>query len=80
MKERRKNIRARVLKGAKLILGTSSVRDCLVRDLTDSGAGVEVPNTIELPEALNLTMNTGRVARRCRVVWRKINKTGLEFG
>ena len=79
MDERRKNRRARVLKGGKFLLGKDSIRDCVVRDLTDTGAGVEIPNTIDLPEALNLTMNTGRIARRCRVVWRKISKAGLEF-
>lgn len=79
MDERRKNRRARVLKGGKFLLGKDSIRDCVVRDLTDTGAGVEIPNTMDLPEALNLTMNTGRIARRCRVVWRKISKAGLEF-
>ena len=79
MQERRKITRTRVLKGAKLLLGKSSVRDCVVRDLTNAGAGVEVPSTIDLPEALDLTFNGGRSLRPCRLVWRKINKTGVEF-
>ena len=77
MQERRKITRTRVLKGAKLLLGKSSVRDCVVRDLTN--AGVEVPNTIDLPEVLDLTFSDGRSLRPCRLVWRKINKTGVEF-
>ena len=79
MQERRKITRTRVLEGAKLLLGKSSVRDCVVRDLTNAGAGVEVPNTIDLPEVLDLTFNGGRSLRPCRLVWRKINKTGVEF-
>ena len=79
MQERRKITRTRVLKGAKFLLGNSSVRDCVVRDLTNIGAGVEVPNTIDLPEALDLTFNGSRSFRRCRLVWRKISKTGVEF-
>jgi hypothetical protein len=79
MQERRKITRTRVLKGAKFLLKNSSVRDCVVRDLTNVGAGVEVPNTIELPEALDLTFDGGRSFRRCRLVWRKISKTGVEF-
>jgi hypothetical protein len=79
MQERRKIARTRVLKGAKFLLGKSSVRDCVVRNLTNAGAGVEVPNTIDLPEALDLTYNDGRSSRRCRLVWRKISKTGVEF-
>jgi hypothetical protein len=79
MQERRKITRTRVLKGAKFLLGNSSVRDCVVRDLTNAGAGVEIPNTIDLPEALDLTFNSSRSFRRCRLVWRKISKTGVEF-
>jgi PilZ domain len=79
MQERRKITRKRVLKGAKFLLGKSSSRDCVVRDLTDAGAGVELPNTIDLPGALDLTLNSGPPTRRCRVVWRKLSKTGVEF-
>jgi hypothetical protein len=79
MQERRKIKRRRVLKGAKLRLGKASSRDCLVRDLTEAGAGVEVPHTIDLPEAVDLTLDAGGPPRRARLVWRKISKTGVEF-
>jgi two-component system cell cycle response regulator len=79
MQERRKINRTRVLKAAKFLLGKSSVIDCVVRDLTNAGAGVEVPNTIDLPEALDLTFNGGRSSRRCRRVWQKLNRAGVEF-
>jgi PilZ domain len=79
MQERRKITRMRVLKGAKFSLGKSSVIDCVVRDMTNVGAGVEVPNTLELPEAMDLTLNGSRSFRRCRRVWRKLNKIGVKF-
>jgi hypothetical protein len=79
MQERRKIKRRRVLKGAKLRLGKLSVRDCVVRDLTDAGAGVELPNTIDLPEAVDLALDSGGPSRRARLVWRKVSKTGVEF-
>ena len=59
MQERRKLTRTRVLKSAKFLLGKSSVIDCVVRDLTNAGACVELPSTIDLPEALDLTFNGG---------------------
>jgi hypothetical protein len=37
-----------VLKGAKLILGTSSVLDCLVHNLTNRGATIEIANAADL--------------------------------
>jgi hypothetical protein len=79
MQERRKMARTRVLKGAKFLLGNTSVIDCVVRDLTNFGAGVEIPNTIDLPDTLDLSFNDGRTLRPCRRIWRKINKTGVQF-
>jgi hypothetical protein len=79
MQERRKTTRTRVLKGAKFLLGKSSVRDCVVRNLTNAGAGVEVANTLDLPDDLNLTFDGNRTSRQCHLIWRKLNKTGVEF-
>ena len=57
----------------------SSVIDCVARDLTSRGAGLEVSNANELPESLDLTLDAGHSIRRCRLVWRKLNKVGVEF-
>ena len=54
MAERRKLIRSRVLKIAKLVLGTSSLIDCFVRNLTASGVRVQISHTTDLPERLTL--------------------------
>jgi PilZ domain len=79
MHERRKSARSRVLKGAKLVIGTSSVIDCVVRNLTNIGARIEIPNTIDLPESLDITFDGGRSFRPCRLAWRTLDETGLEF-
>ena len=79
MQERRKRPRLRVLKSAKLVLRKSSVFDCVVRDLTNVGAGIEIPNTIDLPEALEMTFDGGRSIRPCRLVWRTFSRTGVGF-
>jgi hypothetical protein len=79
MQERRRRPRMRVLKSAKLILGGSSVFDCVVRDLTNLGAGIDIPKAIDLPEVLEMTFDDGRSIRACRRVWRTLSKTGVEF-
>ena len=79
MAERRKLIRSRVLESAKLVLGTSSLIDCFVRNLTASGVRVQISHTTDLPERLTLTFDGGRTLRSCRVAWRTFNETGLEF-
>jgi hypothetical protein len=79
VQERRKFFRSRILKSAKLILGASSVIDCVVRNLTAAGARVQIPNTAELPEGLTMTFDGGRTLRSCRIVWRTLSETGVEF-
>jgi PilZ domain-containing protein len=79
MQERRKVARTRVLKRAKMLLGKSLVIDCIARDLTNNGAGLQVPSTNDLPQSLDLTLDAGHSIRRCRLVWRKLNKVGVEF-
>ena len=70
---------SKVLKGAKIILGTSSVIDCVVRNVTNSGARLQIANTIELPEGLSLTFDGGYSMRPCKVIWRSVAETGVEF-
>ena len=79
VQERRKAARSRVLKGAKIIFGNSSVIDCTVRNVTNSGARVQIANTVDLPGDMGLTFDGGRSFRPCRVVWRSVTETGVEF-
>jgi hypothetical protein len=59
MQERRKSGRSRALKDAKLFFGSSSMTDCVVRNFTNAGARIEIPNTVELREAFGLTFDGG---------------------
>jgi hypothetical protein len=79
MQERRRSTRSRVLKSAKLVFGTSSVIDCVVRNLTNVGARIQIPSATDLPQRLNMTFDGGRSLRPCRIVWRTLNETGVEF-
>jgi hypothetical protein len=72
-------MRSRVLKGAKIIFGTSSVIDCVVRNVTNTGARVQIANTVDLPEGLGLTFDGGYSIRPCKVIWRTVTETGIQF-
>ena len=78
--ECRKETRPLTLRTAKLIFGgfSASVVDCLVRDLTATGARVETDTMTMVPETLSLQLAGGgnQPARRC---WAKGNVIGLEF-
>ena len=80
MNERRKIARSRVLKGAKLLIGSStSMIDCVVRNVTNAGARIQIANTVDLPDDLGLTLDGGHTVRPCRVVWRSVTETGVQF-
>jgi len=50
MAEERKEPRSRTLKGGKIIIGSSGVIDCTIRDLSKSGARLKVDGALTLPE------------------------------
>jgi hypothetical protein len=79
MQERRRLGRSRVLKSAKIIIGASSVVDCVVRNVTNGGARVDLDNTIDLPDAIDVTFDRGRTVRRARLAWRTLTAAGLQF-
>jgi PilZ domain-containing protein len=79
VQERRKVTRSRVLKGAKIIIGSASTIDCVVRNVTNSGARIQIANTVDLPETLDLTLDAGFTIRPCRVAWRSVTESGLQF-
>ena len=79
MQECRKHPRTRVLKSAKLVSNKGTVIDCTVRDLSNAGAGIEIPNVFDLPEKLDLSFDKCRSFRRGRLVWRRWPRGGIEF-
>jgi PilZ domain-containing protein len=79
MSERRRYSRIRVQKAAKIVIGTWSVLDCVVRDLSSTGARIEVQDAPNLPDAVDMTFDGGRTFRPCRLRWRSPTETGVEF-
>jgi hypothetical protein len=78
--EHRRVQRTRVLKGAKIILnGRSSLFDCTVRNLTNSGACVQTAILIGIPQHFELTFDCARSSRPCRVIWQTNDQFGVEF-
>lgn len=79
MRERRMSNRSSVHKDAKLFFGSSTMIDCIVHNLTNAGARVEIPIEVDLPNVLGLTFDGGYSLQPCRIVWRKETETGVKF-
>jgi PilZ domain len=81
MDERRHIPRTRTLKSARIVFNhSSSVIDCTVRNLTNIGACLHVPDSLGVPESFDLMFDSAHVRRHCRVIWRTDTKLGVSFG
>ena len=70
--------RKRTLLGAKIIFNDGhSVYDCLVRNLSDTGAMIQIENPLAAPNTFDLQLSDNRVLA-CEVRWRKINSMGVQ--
>jgi PilZ domain len=59
---------------------SAPLRDCIVVDISDYGARLELDNPNDVPERFTVVMGpNGGPYRRCRVVWRANNQMGVEF-
>jgi hypothetical protein len=80
MQERRRYHRTQVQKPAKIVFRTDySLIDCLVRDVSIGGACLELNNTAAVPDEFDLTFDTARTLRACRVAWRSESRVGVAF-
>jgi PilZ domain len=60
--------------------GGFAARQCLVQDLSSTGARVTIDDPNTLPAKLRLAFTRdGRAGRNCEVVWRRGNTAGVRF-
>jgi hypothetical protein len=71
--------RRRQLKAATLIVNNVDARiECRLRDISDTGAGVECENAAAVPDFAMLKLADGRIYD-CEVAWRGGTRIGLRF-
>jgi hypothetical protein len=86
MIERRENVRDKVIYGGVADLGErGSARECIVRNISDTGASLEFSNVIQLKKDVALKQDLGlTIARKGRsflakIVWWRDNFIGVAF-
>ena len=78
--EHRQASRRRLFKAGKISFESGGAIDCTVRNLSQTGAALEVASPIAIPENFTLLINDEQqMHTRCRVVWRKENRIGVQF-
>ena len=78
-KLRNETRRRRVLKKARITFkDRCAVIDCVVRNLSDRGACLNVESPIGIPDSFDLLLDDASV-RHCRVTWRRATQIGVAF-
>ena len=67
------------LKGKAIFNNRQSTLDCLVRDISATGARLEVSNAVLLPELFDLYVPQKDTTYRVRITWRAAGEIGVEF-
>jgi hypothetical protein len=77
--ERRISFRYRTNRPARISLDNGGVIDCFVRDVSNSGARLEVADPKQLSDKFILRIDGMPKPHRCRVAWRTANMVGVEY-
>jgi hypothetical protein len=78
MDEKRTLARQRVLKAGTIEFGGGAI-DCTVRNVSASGASLDVVSPVGIPERFTLVVPPDELRRPCRVVWRNVTRIGVSF-
>jgi PilZ domain len=79
MTEGRRASRYIVAKAGTIKFNSRSI-DCLVRNLSTTGAALEAPNQSGIPSRFVLAVPGDGLSLACRVVWRRDHRLGVAFG
>ncbi|WP_300176311.1 PilZ domain-containing protein [Bradyrhizobium sp.] len=67
-----------MLKAASIEFSGGTI-DCVVRNISETGAALEVASPVGIPAEFNLVMPGNIAKRSCRVVWVKDKRIGVAF-
>ncbi|MCC7348046.1 MAG: PilZ domain-containing protein [Variibacter sp.] len=78
--ERRKSPRTILNRPGMAMWSQSPRQRCTIHDISARGARVILKQTEEVPEQIIVALTeNGKVARKCRVIWRNETHLGVEF-
>jgi hypothetical protein len=77
--ERRKLPRHRTLKAGLIAFNRAATIECRVRNLSEIGACLDVAGQVGIPDEFMLVIEHEQLKKKCRVIWRKPNRLGVEF-
>jgi hypothetical protein len=67
-----------VLKAETIEFGSGAI-NCMARNLSASGAALDVASPADIPEHFTLVFSADGLRMPCHVVWRKEKRIGVAF-
>jgi hypothetical protein len=79
MNEQRRSPRRRVLKAGTISFGTAAGIDCVVKNISDTGALISVESSVGVPNNFTLVIRADSLKREAVVKWRRARSIGIAF-
>ena len=77
--DKRSMQRRSTLKGGKIVFNAGrSTIDCTIRNLSSTGAKLQVNSVVGIPDTFDLVLE-GHSKQPCRIKWRRLKEIGVEF-
>jgi hypothetical protein len=77
---KRKSLRRPMRYTAWLALEANQLHGCVLSDVSDTGARIDVEDSKPIPDEFMLLLaSNGSAQRKCHVVWRKPRQIGVKF-
>ena len=77
--DKQRELRLRTFKGGSIIFGLAAVIDSTIRNMSETGASLEVTSPLGIPDRFTLLIKPEVVKRNCRVAWRSAKRIGVQF-
>jgi hypothetical protein len=77
--EARRAPRLRTFKGGLITFGAAPAIECLIRNMSETGAALQVENPGGIPDEFTLVVKPEFVKRNCLVAWRTDKRIGVQF-
>jgi hypothetical protein len=79
MENQRASQRQRILKTGTISFDRAAGINCIVRNVSETGALLEIESPVGIPNIFTLVIAKDEVQRPCHVVWRSARRIGIGF-
>ena len=79
MDDHRVKQRLRTIKGGSILFGVAPAIECIIRNMSPTGAMLAVDSLADIPDEFTLLIKPELTKRICQVIWRRSDRMGVRF-